>query len=342
MDYHKLHKDLEAEYPNIVGVGFGYKIRDGVKTTIPARIIYVKKKLPLESLAFGQLLPSAIEGVQTDVIEMGTVRAYENTGKYRPVIGGVSVGHKAITAGTVAARVYDVDTRDPLLLSNNHVLAMSNDAEIGDEIYQPGPADGGTSEDTVARLERFVPIKFMTPDIPDIPGCDIAGYYAKFGNFMASLLGSSYRVKAYQEEDPMPEPNYVDAAVAYPLVSGSLSGEIKDIGMVRGTKELALNLPVHKSGRTTELTMGEVQALNLSVSVSYGGLKAAYFVNQAVVVSTVSGQAFSAPGDSGSLVLDRENNAVGLLFAGGTGNDQAATIINPINFVTEALNITFN
>lgn len=46
------------------------------------------------------------------------------------------------------------------ILSNNHILAKSNDAKLGDPIYQPGPYDGGGPDDTIAQLVAFVPIKF--------------------------------------------------------------------------------------------------------------------------------------------------------------------------------------
>jgi len=71
----------------------------------------------------------------------------------------VSVGHKNITAGTLGCIVRDRTTGRRVILSNNHVLAYSNQASIGDEILQPGKYDGGTLEDTIARLTRFVEIK---------------------------------------------------------------------------------------------------------------------------------------------------------------------------------------
>lgn len=46
------------------------------------------------------------------------------------------------------------------ILSNNHVLANSNEADLGDPIYQPGPYDGGGPGDTIAQLSAFVPIDF--------------------------------------------------------------------------------------------------------------------------------------------------------------------------------------
>jgi len=342
MDYHNLHLSLEKEFDGVVGVGKGYKVINGEKTKIMSHIILVEKKLPINELHYTQIMPRNINGLQTDIIGVGKIFAYENTERVRPVVGGVSVGHKNITAGTVATLVYDGETSEPLLLSNNHVLAMSNDAEIGDEIYQPGPADGGTVDDMMANLFKYIPIKFSTPDIPDIPGCDVAKLYINIGNSMAKLVGSRYRVFAYEEDEPGLEPNFADAAVAKPINITVLSSHIKDIGVVNGTADAFLNQQVYKSGRTTELTHGEVQALNMSITVSYGGLKAAYFTDQVVIVGTVDGQAFSAPGDSGSLVLEKgTNNAVGLLFAGGSGSDKAATIISPIHYVLDGLNVTF-
>lgn len=42
------------------------------------------------------------------------------------------------------------------ILSNNHVLANENATKIGDAIRQPGTYDGGTKDDTVARLYDYV------------------------------------------------------------------------------------------------------------------------------------------------------------------------------------------
>src|SRR5881394_2951421 len=48
------------------------------------------------------------------------------------------------------------------ILSNNHVLANSNGATIGDPEYQPGPYDGGTSADQIATLTDFQVISFAS------------------------------------------------------------------------------------------------------------------------------------------------------------------------------------
>lgn len=86
--------------------------------------------------------------------------------RVRPARPGYSVGHYQITAGTIGAGAYDLKPYPGMptryyVLSNNHVLANSNDARLGDPILQPGPYDGGTlPQDALGRLSRFVPIRF--------------------------------------------------------------------------------------------------------------------------------------------------------------------------------------
>src|SRR3546814_10205184 len=71
------------------------------------------------------------------------------------------MGHAAITAGTLGGLVRDRETGAVVILSNNHVLANSNQGTAGDAILQPGPADGGTDPgDRIATLARFVAIDF--------------------------------------------------------------------------------------------------------------------------------------------------------------------------------------
>lgn len=73
------------------------------------------------------------------------------------------MAHRDVTAGTIG--YFCRSTRpgdspdDVFILSNNHVLANVNRGVQGDEILQPGPADGGTNVDVIANLQRFVTIR---------------------------------------------------------------------------------------------------------------------------------------------------------------------------------------
>ena len=95
-------------------------------------------------------LPQALDGVPVTLRVTGRIMAFSDpTQRQRPAPAGFSVGHPAITAGTIGARVRDALGR-VYILSNNHVLANSNGASLGDAEYQPGPFDGGTAADQIA------------------------------------------------------------------------------------------------------------------------------------------------------------------------------------------------
>jgi hypothetical protein len=312
---------------NVVGVGVGYKEKSGVKTDDYAIVVMVSRKLPLSALAPRDVLPKNVSGVNIDVIEVGELRALQSrTNRWRPAPGGVSIGHYKITAGTLGAVVKDRTTNQPLVLSNNHVIANSNDASPGDLVLQPGPIDGGSpADDAIAYLERFCPIEFAI----EPSSCDIADTYARFGNSLAGWLGSKHRLSTMQS-DPQAI-NLVDAAVAKPIEEDLVQEEIFDIGVVEGTEPGILGMPVRKSGRTTGFTTSEISLINATVDINYGGSRTARFENQ-----LVSGP-MSQGGDSGSLVVSGNTlRAVGLLFAGSA----QSTIFNPIQAVLDCLEVT--
>ena len=153
-----IHLQSLINKTNVVGVGVGYKIEGDQKTNELCVMVLVQDKLPLSALSAEAVVPKKVDGVRTDVIQVGELRALQApTGRFRPAPGGVSIGHYQITAGTLGVVVRDRSTGDRLILSNNHVLANSNDAQIGDPILQPGPYDGGrTDTDTIAHLHRFI------------------------------------------------------------------------------------------------------------------------------------------------------------------------------------------
>lgn len=147
---------------NVVGVGIGEKIKDGKRTGRTCLKIYVEKKVAKERLAKSDLVPPEIADVETDVVEVGKIRPLaSNRMRMRPAKGGSSIGHYKITAGTLGCLVKDKKTGKIMILSNNHVLANSNEAKKGDSIIQPGVADGGKNpKDKIAELERWVKIGF--------------------------------------------------------------------------------------------------------------------------------------------------------------------------------------
>jgi hypothetical protein len=291
---------------NVVGLGVGVKWTDGQPTGEPALVVLVTQKLEKGQLSEADLVGGPkfkLGGMQTDVLAIG----YPFAGggepldagvqtlakRIRPAEGGYSVAHVKVTAGTIATCVYDIlpgGTVSPpahgigippryYILSNNHVLANSNDAALGDWILQPGPYDGGVDPaDRIARLSRFIPITFDPPVARDRHN------------------------------------NLVDAAVAEGPFH-DLDRDIYWIGYVRGWRRKAnvgVGMTVQKTGRTTNYTTGRITAISATIDVGYGGGRVARFKDQIVTTN------ISAGGDSGSLVTTLDDVAVGLLFAGSS------------------------
>ncbi len=145
------------KYQNVVGLATGYKIKENKVLPELCLQILVEQKVDEKKLASEDIIPKEIEGIKTDVIVTGKIEPLSYKGRYRPAFPGVSIGHYKVTAGTFGCLVYDKQEYDVLILSNNHVLANSNNAKINDPILQPGKHDGGVRPgDEIARLRRFV------------------------------------------------------------------------------------------------------------------------------------------------------------------------------------------
>lgn len=315
-------------YPNVVGYGWGMKRVQGERLDERARVVLVSRKVALAALMEDEIVPSEIDGMQTDVFEVGHLRALQaRTERHRPAPGGVSIGHKDITAGTLGV-VAISNAGNPVILSNNHVLAATNKAMLGDSIYQPGPIDGGGPEDAIAMLVDFQTIRFDNEQ----GDCSIAESVAGVANAAARVLGSSHRLEARKQEVGA---NVMDAAVAVPLDVYSLDRAIIGLGpIIAGVRHASLGMRTKKSGRTTGLTAGTVEVLDAVVQVSYGGDLVATFENQFITSNMSRG------GDSGSLTVSDGNPpvAVGLLFAGS----ERVTIHSPIQPILDRFEITLS
>lgn len=304
-------------YPNVTLVGKGKKVTKGLNTGRGAVVIGVTRKLPTTLLGKREILPSIYKGVETDVIEVGEIRALRTT-KHRPAPGGVSIGHPKVTAGTLGMVIRSSDTR--YILSNNHVLANSNNAQIGDPVYQPGVHDGGGEGDTIAHLVDFMPIGFSEEST-----CPIANLVVNICNWIAGVFNRQTRLKAVAE--PV---NLVDCAIALPVNDADVSDEILEIGIPSGFATVEVGDKVKKSGRTTGLNYGVVTIIDATARVNYG-VGTAMFAEQIITTKLAEG------GDSGSVVLNEENSVIGLLFAGS----ESITIVNDIFNVIDLLEITY-
>lgn len=333
----------------VVGVAIGYRNYKEQVTDQLAMAVLVEQKKPVEALSAEDLVPPDVNGARTDVIEIGRLEAHASPrDRYRPNIpAGVSIGHYMVSAGTLGGIVFDRHTGEPLLLSNNHVLANSNEGEIGDAILQPGPTDHGLRpDDVVAKLHRFEMLRFFSdtgsgisppsqpPPLFPPGGCDIAEAFVTIGNALSKLSGSSKRlatVQAPKAQIGAPiYPNRVDAALARPINPMLFQQNIVEIGRPNGSKLAQIGMRIRKHGRTTGYTEGSVTLMNATVDVSYGDNLQARFSGQVIATPISQG------GDSGALIIEGDSlKVVGLLFAGS----RRATIFTPIQTVLDVMEI---
>lgn len=225
------HIDVLMDRLGVVGVGIGYN-DDG---ELAIKVFTESSDVPG--------IPRALENVRVETVISGQfVARADPTARFdRPVPIGVSTGHPMITAGTIGCRV--TDGTDIYALSNNHVYANSNSAQIDDVVIQPGTYDGGTLDDEIGKLAAFKTIYFDgTSNYID----------AAIALCSTATLGTATPSDGY----------------------GTPSSTVA---------EAQLRMRVKKYGRTTGLTAGRIDALNATVNVSYGTSGTARFVGQIII-----------------------------------------------------------
>lgn len=322
------------ELPNVVGVAIGTKFEGEEDTGKPCLTALVAAKLDAAFLSKDELVPKKVKDVPTDVVEIGHIFAgdiapegepvmerqesfvsEESTAfrmddsdalaaasvtlrnRVRPAMGGYSCGHYKITAGTIATCCYDLS---PFPGNPSRYYILSNNHVLAN-------ANNARIGDPILQPGRF-----------------------DGGTFPRDLIAHLARYVPIRFHTPTTKPlNYVDAAIAQGNLN-DLNREVYWCGYVKSLYTAPkVNDIVQKTGRTTGFTTGRVTNINGTVDVNYGGGRIARFRNQ--IITTRMG----APGDSGSLVLHRDEAATGLLFAGSS----TRTIVNNILLVQLLLKV---
>ncbi|MEX2092438.1 MAG: hypothetical protein WD971_07160 [Pirellulales bacterium] len=277
-------------------------------------------KLAVRQQETGRLVSTMTEAIrehakgEVDIRFIGKLAklASETTPKYyrakrRPLRIGSSISDiqtSFISSGTLGCFVARRQSPHYLgMLTNNHVIANENGNAIGSPVVQPGTLDGGKkSTGLVGELGKFITLR------------------ASGVNFVDAAVGDLY-------DDVDFDPRRIGNL-------GNLTGQADVMTLPRLST-------VYKVGRTTGQTKGRITAFDLdNVLVEYdlGDLR---FDNQIEIEGT-GNKAFSDAGDSGSLIVDDQLRAIGLLFAGGDeggSNKKGLTFANPIEKVLDALKV---
>ncbi|KEI10486.1 hypothetical protein Z957_01750 [Clostridium sp. K25] len=233
---------------NVVGIGCGYKIKNGFYTNQLCIQVFVSKKLPLNELNTNDLIPSIYKGIPTDIKETGGFTACSLTQKIRPTPGGYSISNEYNNeySGTLGCLV--TDNKDLFLLSNSHVLAIFNQAPLGTKIIEPSNEFGGNPKtDTIATLVRYIKIRFI-------------------------------------ENYDMPF-NYTDCGIAKIIDKSLVSPEIALTGIPKGVSNPKLNQPIKKVGAISELTTGVITSIHNTLTVNYHDIKKSAIFKEQIFTS---------------------------------------------------------
>ncbi|PIP18795.1 MAG: hypothetical protein COX41_06325 [Candidatus Omnitrophica bacterium CG23_combo_of_CG06-09_8_20_14_all_41_10] len=326
--------ETRARLRDIKGIttaGEGEKWIADTNTKRSSIVVGVEYKKPKYELKKRDVVPVEIKGVETDVIETHKIwalgvmplKALAFDQRMRPFPAGISGGHPKITAGTIGC--FCKKGSLTCILTNNHVAANCNDANIEDGFYQPAVYDTGSLADDVGGLLDFEILKFIGEENSN---CVISKVLKSSLNFLYGLLGRKTRFKTYSTNMPI---NYMDAAIVRIDNLSLIKDEILKIGKIVGVSVADIGMEDQKTGRTTEYTKDKVIQKNVSTIVEYGAGRQCYFEGQ-----FMSGPMCQA-GDSGSAILDMNKNIIGLLFAGS----DLVTIFSPIQKVIDRFGLEF-
>jgi hypothetical protein len=224
--------------------------------------------------------------------------------------------------GTLGSLLQGSDGKQ-YLLGNNHVLARSDHASVGDMIVQPGLIDNNCTPN--GEGAGTTPVGSLTGWLP----------------LSSSATNADAAIAQVASRAVDPTGSILELGARQP--GGKLAAAPPGISSTGGKGESAsMNLTVAKSGRTTGLTCAGVSALDLDVRVDYFTDCAEtkpYLTKTYTNQVAISGNGFSDAGDSGSLVVDAANaEPVGLFFAGGTDSSGVSQgVANPVSDVLSEL-----
>ena len=254
---------------------------DAARSEVDVRVIGFVRPLPLPSPG------SSPEELQQRV---------------RPLRAGLSISHPAVTAGTLGGFVRLPGSDQLLVLSNNHVLAASDAAAVGDPALQPGVADGGTPADQIGALGAFVQLTTEPGNLVDAAVATLApGVDADPGGYPGGPLAAL--VAAIEDVDP---------------------------------EEL-----VEKIGRTTGHTRGRITAVEVDgVGVQYD--EGVVTFDDQVEVEGLTGEFSAGGDSGSVVWRSRDRAPLGLLFAGSSTGGSAGggvTFANPLVTVLRELGV---
>jgi len=295
------------EYPYVTAVGHGEGRGERHKNDEEAVVAFVTEKKAESELDGEQVLPKEIEGVKVDVQSVGKIEI-EDIEPQKP--------HDTGEVNTT-----DQYRPNPQGVSIGHPEVSAGTA--GFIAYRKREMHGVTYPEPVGVTNNHVAANSNNAEAGD--SILQPGAYDGGDETDEDRIGELAGYIEIQDEE-----NLVD--VAYYSIDGRSSNSyIPGIGVPTETGEVNRGDKVKKFGRTTGLKEAEVLSTDARIRVNYStGTKE--FTDQILAKS------FSAGGDSGSAVLNEQDELVGLLFAGSS----EVTVLNKISNVLDKTGLVLN
>jgi hypothetical protein len=233
----------------------------------PSIIVY------LEHERYKDKVPDKIDGFKIKVVVIGKIKAlsllqleerikpsYTYSGSVsrtvavRPIVGGISLGVPEEAYGGKMAGTLGLVMQGPegvyYILTCAHVIAMNSKAQflpLGTAVLQPGTYDGGTIDNKVGELYKYIKITFGPK-----------------GKNYADAAIAKITITDY-------------------LVGEVLGSDNQSTYTISSTAEVKVGDSVRKSGRTTGVTFSNVYDTGATVKVWYTSSKWAIFYDQVLV-----------------------------------------------------------
>jgi len=284
----------------------------------PSFRIYVEKKLPKELVSLKDLVPKEIDGIPTDIVEIGEVVALSCKDNPRPVRAGCSgmsyyLTATACTVGGFAKNKKLLEEQFIGILANNHCCANENTLPKLTPYTVPSKYDTGDLNDKVGELWRYVELKFT--------------------DFKCPYRNTLYKMYRFFKRDTLI--NRVDIGlVKITIPLSDVIFEVEQIGAPKGKRRGIEGELLHKFGRTT----GYTKDGKLYDNDWYGSVRYSRGTLMFGPCGLVMKNGFSAGGDSSSLILAMEDDfLLGNLFAGSN----VSTIYCHYDFVESDLEVEY-
>lgn len=285
--------------PNVTAVGIGGRVRAGQRVPELVLKVYVDAKVPAGQLSPSERIPSEIEGLPTDVVQMPTAGtgaaapappgqpaipfAKRDSEKYRPIVGGshmeggLSQNDYMGTLGCIM--VSTTDATKAYAFTNWHVMQGQHqtDPTIGDtKAGQPTNKDSST----------------------------------KCCSHIIGTLAAGARNTT------------TDAALIALKPGTEWKADVLDIGPLAGehavdAAEAGTHPAVRKRGARSRLSGGVIDSIGTPVTVDGIAYANAMIImpNANTAVAAADPYFFGQHGDSGSVVVNDANQVVGVFFA---------------------------